>query len=346
MAYLSKALLSWFDQFGRHDLPWQHPISAYRVWLSEVMLQQTQVATVIPYFQKFITTFPNIVDLANADQDQVLHLWSGLGYYARGRNLHKAAQIIRDKFAGQFPENFTDILTLPGIGRSTAGAIASIAFGQREAILDGNVKRVLSRYAAIEGYPGNISVAKELWQLAEKHTPATRTADYTQAIMDLGATLCTRSKPKCSLCPLQPQCSAHKQGRTAEFPSRKPKKVIPTRKTVMLMIRDNEHNILLEQRPPMGIWGGLWSFPETTLTEIADWCAHQGYQIRQQQQWAEFRHTFSHYHLDITPVIIDIHKSPNKIMESGHYVWYNIEQPNTLGLSSPVSKLLESLCPA
>ncbi len=343
---LSKSLLTWFDQYGRHDLPWQHPINAYRVWLSEVMLQQTQVSTVIPYFNRFMKTFPSLADLANAKLDTVLHLWSGLGYYARGRNLHKAAQIIRDNFQGKFPTQFDDIISLPGIGRSTAGAIASIALQQRHPILDGNVKRVLSRYAAIPGYPGNTAVAQQLWHLAETHTPKKRVADYTQAIMDLGATVCSRSKPKCGVCPLNNNCQAYALNRINEFPGKKPKKVLPIKKTIMLIIRNNNNHILLEQRPPTGIWGGLWSFPEVALDTIDTWCSQHQLKIIHQTQWAEFRHTFSHYHLDITPVIIQIKTSAYKIMESERYIWYNINQSDAKGLSAPVAKLLENLCPA
>lgn len=343
---VSKPLLAWFDQYGRHDLPWQHPITAYRVLLSEVMLQQTQVATVIPYFQRFITAFPTVIDLANAEHDQVLHLWSGLGYYARGRNLHKAAQMIRDQFHGEFPTTFDDIINLPGVGRSTAGAIASIAFDQRYAILDGNVKRVLSRFAAIAGYPGESRVAATLRAAAKKYTPTERVADYTQAIMDLGATVCTRSKPKCSLCPLMENCQAYASNRTGEFPGKKPKKILPIKQTTMLLLRDPDEHILLEKRPPTGIWGGLWSFPELIDETPSEWCQRHNYKIAKQQAWATFRHTFSHYHLDITPIIIDIPSRPYKVMEQNRFVWYNVSQPDARGLSAPVTKLLESLCPA
>lgn len=345
MDYLSKPLLKWFDQFGRHNLPWQHPITAYRVWLSEVMLQQTQVATVIPYFERFITQFPTITDLANANLDEVLHLWSGLGYYARGRNLHKAAQIIRDKFNGEFPTHFDDIVNLPGIGRSTAGAIASIALNQRFPILDGNVKRVLARYNAIEGYPGNNKVAEQLWQLADKYTPQKRVADYTQAIMDLGATVCTRTKPKCTLCPLHNHCIALQTNRIAEFPGKKPKKILPVRSTTMLILQKDDQ-LYLEKRPAVGIWGGLWSFPEVDMSDIADWTQRHGFNITDQTVWSSFRHTFSHYHLDITPVIATVVNTSNRLMEPNRYAWYDLNQPDAKGLAAPVTKLMESLCPA
>ncbi|MBX9705469.1 MAG: A/G-specific adenine glycosylase [Gammaproteobacteria bacterium] len=340
----SNRLLTWFDCHGRHDLPWQHPITAYRVWLSEIMLQQTQVATVIPYFERFIVTYPTVTDLANAELDQVLHLWSGLGYYARARNLHRAAQMIRDQYDGEFPQTVAELETLPGIGRSTAGAIASIAFKQRAAILDGNVKRVLTRYQAVAGYPGEASVSKQLWNLAEALTPTDRAADYTQAIMDLGATICTRSKPKCGLCPLSADCQARLQNRVADFPTRKATKALPVRTTYLLLVR-NQESVFLEKRPPTGIWGGLWSLPELQdTTEITAWCRQHDVKLLQQKTWSAFRHTFSHHHLDITPVVLDVKPGMRKIMDSANHIWYNVDQPDALGLAAPVKKLLESLC--
>jgi A/G-specific adenine glycosylase len=340
-----QSVVSWF-RLNARDLLWRKTSDPYRIWISEVMLQQTQVTTVIPYFQRFITAFPTIIDLANAHPDQVLHLWSGLGYYARGRNLHKAAQMIRDQFNGEFPTVFEDIIKLPGVGRSTAGAIVSIAFNQRYAILDGNVKRVLSRFEGISGYPAETQVANTLWTTAEKYTPSQRTADYTQAIMDLGATVCIRNKPKCAICPLNSNCQAFLTHRIAEFPGKKPKKNLPIKQTTLLIIRDPDDNVLLEQRPPTGIWGGLWSFPELAEDTPTTWCQRQGLNITTEQTWPSFRHTFSHYHLDITPVIVNIMSQPYKIMESGRFIWYNLNQPDARGLSAPVSKLLESLsCP-
>lgn len=308
------------------------------------MLQQTQVATVIPYFERFIATYPTVTDLANAELDQVLHLWSGLGYYARARNLHRAARMIRDQCAGEFPQTVAELETLPGVGRSTAGAIASIAFKQRAAILDGNVKRVLTRYRAIAGYPGDASVNKKLWDIAEELTPTERNADYTQAIMDLGATICTRSKPKCGLCPLNADCQAHLQNRVVEFPTRKASKALPVRTTYMLLVR-NQERIFLEKRPSTGIWGGLWSLPELKdVSEIATWCRRHDMKVLQQKNWSAFRHTFSHYHLDITPIVLDVKPAIRKIMDSANHTWYNVDQPDALGLAAPVKKLLESLC--
>ena len=242
---LSSRLLSWYDQHGRKDLPWQHPRDAYRVWLSEVMLQQTQVATVIGYFERFVHALPSLPDLAAAEEDTVLALWSGLGYYRRARFLHRAAQICVEQHGGELPRDFAALSALPGIGRSTAGAILAQAHGLRFAILDGNVKRVLTRYHGIHGHPGESAVEKQLWQHAQTHTPDTRVADYTQAIMDLGATLCVRSRPRCETCPLAGDCIAHRDDLTAQLPSRKPAKPTPTRATMMLILRDNQGRVLL-----------------------------------------------------------------------------------------------------
>jgi len=254
-------LLAWFDTHGRHDLPWQHPRTPYRVWISEIMLQQTQVSTVVPYFERFLQRFPDVHSLAAAAQDDVLALWSGLGYYARARNLHRAAQHIVERHDGKFPTTLEAWLALPGIGRSTAGAILAQAFEQRQPILDGNVRRVLARYHAIDGWPGDRAVQDQLWKRAEAATPHRRIADYTQAIMDLGATVCTRT-PRCNQCPLSTGCGAHRLGRTADFPGRRPRKTLPVRLTAMLVLRDENGRILLVRRPPTGIWGGLWSLPE------------------------------------------------------------------------------------
>ena len=240
-----RRLLHWFRHHGRHDLPWQSPRDAYRVWVSEIMLQQTQVATVIPYFERFMARFPDLASLASADLDQVLHLWTGLGYYARARNLHRAAGVIVAEHGGRFPTDFEAVLALPGIGRSTAGAILAQACDQRHAILDGNVRRVLARHRAIEGWPGQKAVENTLWALAEELTPAEDVADYTQAIMDLGATVCTRSQPRCAACPLAEDCQARAAGRQADFPGRRPRKALPERHTRMLLLRDAEGQVLL-----------------------------------------------------------------------------------------------------
>lgn len=340
----AQKLLAWYDLEGRKDLPWQKNINAYRVWVSEIMLQQTQVTTVIAYFERFMKNFPDVMSLANADIDKVLHLWTGLGYYARARNLHKTAQIVRDNFGGTFPDDIDTMQSLAGIGRSTAGAILSIAKNQPYAILDGNVKRVLTRIHAVEGWPGEVSVSKTLWEIAEKYTPRERVADYTQAIMDLGATLCTRSSPDCDRCPMQNACAAYAQGRQNEYPHKKPKKEKPIKSTVQLMIVD-DGQVLLEKRPPVGIWGGLHCFIECAkLSEIKKTCkVLLGYDITIEEKWPKFRHTFSHYHLDIHPVLINVTKKTDKIMDSDRFFWYKLGLRNEFGLAAPVKKLLQQL---
>jgi len=338
----SQAVLNWFDEHGRHDLPWQHNKTPYRVWVSEIMLQQTQVVTVIPYYERFMTSFPTVQDLANASTDEVLHHWTGLGYYARARNLHKCAQTVVEQYNGEFPQTVEALEGLSGIGRSTAGAIASISMGKHAAILDGNVKRVLSRFHAIEGWPGNKKVADKMWQIAERYTPAKRTGDYTQAMMDLGATLCTRSKPQCEICPLQPNCEAYAQGRVKEFPNSKPKKDKPI-KSVRLLMLQHERDVLLQQQPSAGIWGGLWIFPQQALEETvfeSPLLIQQN--LNAYEEKAIFRHTFSHYHLDIHPVLIKLPKKIDQVAESGS-LWYNLDQPPSVGLAAPVKKLLEAL---
>ena len=344
METISNILLTWFDQHGRHDLPWQHPRSAYQVWLSEIMLQQTQVATVIPYFERFMQRFPDITSLANAKLDEVLHLWTGLGYYARARNLHKAAIQIRDQHDGVFPQNFDDVLALPGIGRSTAGAILAQAYNLRHAILDGNVKRVLTRLYAVQGWPGKKAVENQLWELAEQHTPNDRVCDYTQAIMDFGATLCAR-KPSCSECPLSGHCQSLTAGTPTDSPTPKGRKPLPVRTTRMLILQDDKNQVLLLQRPPSGIWGGLWSLPECPQEEdVTNWC-HQslGLDIHEVSSQPSLRHTFSHFHLDITPIQAQAQPTSNTTMEADARVWYNTAQPDALGLPAPVKTLLESI---
>ncbi len=338
-------LLAWFDQYGRHDLPWQHNITPYRVWVSEIMLQQTQVKTVIPYFERFMQSFPDLQVLASASQDEVLGHWAGLGYYARGRNLHKAAIMIRDEFKGEFPATFDEILSLPGIGRSTAGAILSISLGQRQAILDGNVKRVLSRYLALEGWPGEKNNEQKLWSVADLLTPDVRFNDYTQAIMDLGATLCTRSKPQCGTCPVAGFCEARQQGRVIEFPFSKPKKIKPIKKSYFLILENQQGQVLLQQRPQKGIWGGLWSFPEyASLPNCEDALKMNETQTESAQslvEWEVFRHTFSHYHLDIHPVMYQ-GVPENSMQFDGE--WVNKQQlckaEVNFGVPAPISKIM------
>ncbi len=341
-AKFQHCLLTWFDQYGRKNLPWQQDISPYRVWLSETMLQQTQVTTVIPYFLAFTTKFPTLEHLAIADIDEVLKHWAGLGYYARARNLHKAAQRIVE--LGYFPDTLEGLMALPGIGQSTAGAVLSIAFHNSHPILDGNVKRVLARFYAISGWPGDSQVNKALWAASAELTPIYRVADYTQAIMDLGATLCTRSKPLCQSCPVADACQANKNGTVSVYPTPKPPKTLPSKQSVWLVLYDANQQIWLEKRPPTGIWGGLWSFPEfATLAEAEDWCISRNLHIKRQYTLASKRHTFSHYHLDYTPLIVHVENLTNNVMEANQSLWYNNAQISGLGLAAPVKTLLQQL---
>ena len=335
-------VLAWFDVHGRKDLPWQRDIHPYRVWVSEIMLQQTQVTTVIPYFERFMASFPDVTVLADAGEDEVLRHWSGLGYYARARNLHKSARMIRDKHDGSFPTEFESVLALPGIGRSTAGAILAIARGQRHAILDGNVKRVLARHAAIDGWPGSTAVSKALWSLAEAYTPQSRVNDYTQAIMDLGATLCTRSRPVCGDCPVQVDCSAYAAGDTGRYPGRKPKRDKPLRQTTMILAVAGDE-LYLERRPASGIWGRLWSLPETE-GDALDWCrATLSGGPAEVVEWSTLRHSFSHYDLDIQPVVLRIDNASNTLHDSENVRWVSLDAEMPGGIAAPVRKLIEVL---
>ena len=336
-------LLVWHVKHGRHDLPWQKRRTPYRVWVSEIMLQQTQVATVIPYYQRFMARFPSLQSLADAPQDVVLHLWTGLGYYARARNLQKAAQVIRDEHAGRFPKDLESVQALPGIGRSTAGAILALSTDQRHPILDGNVKRVLTRHGAIAGWPGDKRIEQKLWLLADAYTPQTRVADYTQAIMDLGATLCTRSQPRCGACPVAADCRARKLGKQAHFPASKPRKALPVRRTRMLMLVA-EGAVLLEKRAPAGIWGGLWGFPELGPdADVAAWCRERfGALPHSVEAREELRHTFSHFHLDISPLEVRLSTAAT-IADAGASRWQPLGKVPKLGLAAPVKRLLESL---
>ncbi len=346
----SDKLLYWFDRYGRHDLPWQQRVTPYRVWVSEIMLQQTQVATVIPYYERFMASFPTIEALASASQEAVLSHWSGLGYYARARNLHKSAQYIVMHNQGVFPECFDDIVALPGIGRSTAGAILSIALGQRYAILDGNVKRVLSRYFAQPGWPGERKNEKFLWQKANELTPPKRFKDYTQAIMDLGATVCTRRQPKCQVCPVQQACLAWQNNLVNQLPASKPKKTKPVRQVYVLILENDQNQVFLQQRPQSGVWGGLWSFPEFASRQaccnaIAE-CETQAKVAQNLVEWKAFRHTFSHYHLEIFPIVLKGVQS-QAIQWKGQWVCHQSVGmgQSTLGVPAPVTKLLKLMCP-
>jgi A/G-specific adenine glycosylase len=337
------SLLDWFDQHGRKDLPWQQNISPYRVWVSEIMLQQTQVVTVIPYFKRFMAKFPTLQSLAAANLDDVLHLWTGLGYYARARNLHQAAIKICLEFEGKFPDNLEVLISLPGIGRSTAGAILAIAFEKATAILDGNVRQVLTRHYGITGHFSTKQVADQLWQLAEQHTPTQRCADYTQAIMDLGATLCTRSKPTCLSCPINDTCLAYRTNQVNDFPSPKKKTVLPTKSTRFLIFINEEKEILFEKRPPFGIWGGLWSFPECPLDmDLIRFSQRFNCQILQSSEGPLFKHTFSHFHLEITPIYLQV-KQVSGVIDNTTRQWCQSQNLPNFGLAAPVKKLLNHL---
>ncbi len=337
-------LLDWYDEHGRKDLPWQRDIDAYRVWVSEIMLQQTQVTTVIPYYRRFMDSFPEVVALADAPLDDVLHHWSGLGYYARARNLHAAACAVKDRFGGSFPTDFDEVIGLPGIGRSTAGAILALAHGQRHPILDGNVKRVLSRYHAVEGWPGKTAVANRLWELADGHTPDARVGAYTQAIMDLGATLCTRSRPDCQRCPMVADCRAHALDRQADFPGRRERKPAKPLKTTHMLLAHGGGRLYLERRPQSGIWGGLWSLPELGERSVDDWCAEKlnGSRVTT-ESLPVLRHSFSHYDLDIRPILVRVDAPLSKVADGDDATWYSVDEPPPGGIAAPVRKLIDQL---
>jgi A/G-specific adenine glycosylase len=390
------AVLGWFDRHGRTDLPWQQMPTPYRVWVSEIMLQQTQVGVVIAYFERFMLRFPELPVLAAGSQDEVLHLWSGLGYYARARNLHRAAQRIVEQYGGVFPHDIDALQALPGIGRSTAGAILSLSLGQPHPILDGNCKRVLARCFAVDGWPGRTEVLAELWRLAEWLTPARRVGAFNQAMMDLGATVCTRSKPDCARCPLSRGCLALHQGRPTDYPSPRPRRDMLARQTRMLLVFDRADRLLLERRAPSGVWGGLWVPPElapraqlqppSTLAsmlgssaatesvsrpvagpvavpvsgpvagpvagatppgdwhpdlEVAQWCRSRlGSAVMRLEMLPPRRHTFSHFHLDIQPLVVWLASNPDRVADDGHQLWIDPSEPGSIGLPAPIRRLL------
>jgi A/G-specific adenine glycosylase len=346
MSSFPSQLLTWFDQHGRHDLPWQHPRSPYRVWLSEIMLQQTQVATVIPYFHRFMQAFPTLPDLARADNDTVMANWAGLGYYARARNLHAAAKQCLERHDGDLPRDFDALLALPGIGRSTAGAILSQAWNDPFPILDGNVKRVLTRYHGIVGFPGQPAIEKQLWGLAAAHVakvPAGRMADYTQAQMDFGATLCTRAKPACILCPLQGNCVAHAEGLVDALPTPKPSKTLPEREATALLLEDAQGRILLLKRPPTGIWASLWTLPQAdTDALMREWFAtHIQGDYDNAEELPLIVHTFSHYRLHLQPLNARKVALRARVGDNADLRWVSRTELANLGLPAPIRKLLE-----
>ena len=339
-------LLAWFDVSGRHDLPWQHPRTPYRVWLSEIMLQQTQVKTAAPYFQRFVGALPTLRDLAGASLDDVLALWSGLGYYARARNLHAAAKRCVELHGGDLPRDLDALTALPGVGRSTAAAIASQAWNDRHAILDGNVKRVITRYHGIEGYPGLPAIERKLWALVDAHVasdqlPDGRLADYTQAQMDLGATLCTRSEPACVLCPLQDDCVARREGRIAELPTPKPGKTPAQKYAHVLWAEDAQGRVLMLRRPPTGIWASLWTLPQADDVEAArGWFdEHLSGDYANAQRLPPIDHAFSHYKLQLQPLRVRAEARP-RIGDNGDLRWVAREELTSLGIPAPIRKLL------
>jgi A/G-specific adenine glycosylase len=346
-------LIAWQREHGRHDLPWQNTRDAYRIWLSEIMLQQTQVSTVIPYYARFLERFPTVEALAAAPLDDVMALWAGLGYYTRARNLHRCAQVVAQEHGGRFPSTVDGLAALPGIGRSTAAAIASFAFGARATILDGNVKRVLARVFGVEGFPGEKRVENAMWTLAESIVPGAAAGDadvsaYTQGLMDLGATLCGRGKPDCARCPFAADCVANTTGRQRELPAARPKKTVPTRRTWMLVLLDGD-TVMLEKRPPTGIWGGLWSLPEAAgeaaLAERAQSFGGAG----KASPLAPLSHTFTHFKLDIEPRVVELARDassrPTAALElnDGETAWVALRDLDAFGVPAPVRKLLDGL---
>jgi len=326
--HFARQMLNFYQLHGRKDLPWQQNPSAYRVWVSEVMLQQTQVRTVIPYYQNFMLRFPDVRTLAEANIDEVLVHWQGLGYYSRARNLHRCAQTLIEEYTGEFPDNMAQMQSLPGIGRSTAGAILSLAMAKSTPILDGNVKRVLSRVFLVDGWYGQAAVAKKLWQLSEDYTPKEQSGEFNQAMMDLGASLCRRSQPLCQQCPLAKSCQAHLQRKTDEYPQRKPKKTLPIRETSFILQQDQD-KVQLLKRPPSGIWGGLWSLPEQAGEEA------------EVELITRFRHTFTHFHLHISIVTGAVNTTAaNQIKDNHTLAWHNIRDLPRLALPTPFRKFL------
>lgn len=339
MRRFAQKLIAWQKKFGRHDLPWQGTRDPYRIWLSEIMLQQTQVTTVIPYYQRFLATFPSVQDLAQAPLERVLELWSGLGYYSRARNLHRAAQLIKQQ--GHFPRTMEDLHALPGIGRSTAAAICVFAYATRAAILEGNVKRVLTRFFGISGYPGDIEA--RLWQLAQQLLPQSDLEAYTQGLMDLGSSVCTRRRPLCTVCPVRSDCVAHREQRVAELPTARPRRLLPE-KTVRLLLLMRQGELLFERRPPTGIWGGLWSLPELdTKINVPNYCAQRfNARIRMQASLPEIKHGFTHFNLTLIPQPCWVESWPLTAQEPG-LLWLAPGDAAGAALPAPIKRLMRTL---
>ncbi len=338
----SSRLLAWYHQQGRKHLPWQQKPTPYKVWLSEIMLQQTQVNTVIPYFQRFLQRFPTIKNLAAAPLDEILHLWSGLGYYSRARNLHKTAQLIVNEHKSRFPQTVEALSALPGIGPSTAGAILSLGSAIRAPILDGNVKRVLCRVHAVEGWPNETATQKKLWALAETYTPQQECGPYNQAMMDLGALICTRTKPACLLCPVEKLCQARLQNRIEEFPQKKPAKAKPIRQAYFFIVMTADQKVWLEQRKAEGIWGGLWSFPEfQTLAELKQ--LSSSLSSAQLKKLSPITHVFTHFTLQIKPYLLTLPSNSRLTKKLPNGLWYNLQQPQSVGIAAPIQRLLKTV---
>jgi len=341
LLHLAPALLAWYRSDGRKDLPWQRERSPYRVWVSEIMLQQTQVATARGYFERFMQRFPDVGSLAAAKLDEVLHLWSGLGYYARARHLHRAAQVIVREHHGEFPATLEAVMTLPGVGRSTAGAILALSRGERHPILDANVKRVLARYFGIEGHPGEAAVEKRLWALAEACTPHERVEEYTQGIMDLGATVCTRSRPACLLCPVTGSCAARAANLQDRLPARRPRGRRPSRETWVIVALRGPRKVLLERRPPSGIWGGLWGLPEfPTRAHAEQWCRERLSGASEPERGESLRHAFSHFDLQMRPLVVCCLGKAEELRDDDRFRWYDAGHPAKVGLPKPIATLI------
>jgi A/G-specific adenine glycosylase len=341
----SNNIISWYGEFGRKHLPWQEDRTPYRVWVSEIMLQQTQVATVIDYYYRFMDKFPTVAALAAGETDEVLHLWTGLGYYARARNLHKAAQIVVNDHNGEFPTTLEQMESLPGIGRSTAGAILSLALDLPLPILDGNVKRVMARCFLVEGWYGQAKVMKQLWDIVEQLSPVKDIQPYNQAMMDIGATICTRSNPDCDVCPVSQYCMAYKDERIAEFPHKKPKKKIPIRTEYWPLVI-YQGQVMLNQRPSTGIWGGLYSFNALADEEaLQRYNESKSWDVKAWKPLDELKHVFSHFQLNIRPVIIELHdyKYLNSIADSDQSIWHDLNAELSFGVPTPVVKLLNQI---
>jgi A/G-specific adenine glycosylase len=345
VAEFARRLIRWQRRHGRRDLPWQRHPAPYRTWVSEIMLQQTQVAAVIPYFERFMECFPDVRSLASAPLDDVLHLWSGLGYYARARNLHRAAALVVREHGGELPLDVDALVRLPGIGRSTAGAIVSLSTGRPSAVLDGNVRRVLIRLHALRGRPDHAAVVEELWRLAEAHLPSRNGNTYTQAVMDLGATICARNRPRCASCPVEDLCAARRQGIETLLPERRNAARRPVREATLVLVENPAGGILLERRPPAGIWGGLWSLPECPPgLDVVDWVRSRfGWRVARAAPASAIRHTFTHFHLDIRPVHVMLADDCGGVGDADGIAWHAPGETRGRGVAAPIRRLLDSL---